>query len=85
MTGKSPPIPSIGFAAFELPAGRRYRRHDRGARRADAMHTGSRSGLTRSFRRPNPSPPDGYTVNDLLLFIVPILVIGFWLVPQENA
>lgn len=31
---------------------------------------------------PNPSPY-GYTVS-LLLFIVPILVIGFWFVPQES-
>lgn len=32
---------------------------------------------------PNPSPY-GYTVS-LLLFIVPILVIGYWFVPRENV
>jgi len=32
---------------------------------------------------PNPTPY-GYT-KSLLLFIVPILVIGFWFVPQENV
>jgi hypothetical protein len=32
---------------------------------------------------PNPSP-HGYT-KSLLLFIVPIIVIGFWLIPQEGV
>ena len=34
-------------------------------------------------KAPNPSP-FGYTVS-LLLFIVPILIIGGWLVPQDNV
>ena len=76
MTGKSPQPSSLSsfrlvvaiVAMIAVPA-------------ALTLHT-VRLSATVDPAVPNPSPY-GYTVS-LLLFIVPILVIGFWFVPRED-
>jgi hypothetical protein len=66
--GSSPWFVAAMLAMIAIPA-------------AITLHT-VRSPGTLRMNAPNPSPY-GYTWS-LLLFIVPILLIGFWLIPQEH-